>query len=70
MIQNQLVPVFVDVNLGDYTAVPERIAEAIGPRTRRLLDNSAEYEKMTRAVNPHGDAAGSSPLARRVVKLG
>ena len=26
ILQNQLVPVFVDVNLGDYTAIPERIA--------------------------------------------
>ena len=37
IVQNQLVPVFVDVNLGDYTAVPERIAEAIGPRTRAIM---------------------------------
>jgi CDP-6-deoxy-D-xylo-4-hexulose-3-dehydrase len=36
-LQNQLVPVFVDVNLGDYTAIPERIAEAIGPRTRAIM---------------------------------
>ena len=34
MVQNQLVPVFVDVNLGDYTAIPERLAEAVGPKTR------------------------------------
>jgi CDP-6-deoxy-D-xylo-4-hexulose-3-dehydrase len=37
MVQNQLVPVFVDVNLGDYTAMPERLAEAIGPRTRAIM---------------------------------
>jgi CDP-6-deoxy-D-xylo-4-hexulose-3-dehydrase len=37
ILQNQLVPVFVDVNLGDYTAIPERIAEAIGPRTRAIM---------------------------------
>jgi len=37
MVQNQLVPVFVDVNLGDYTAIPERIAEAIGPKTRAIM---------------------------------
>jgi CDP-6-deoxy-D-xylo-4-hexulose-3-dehydrase len=29
--------VFVDVNLGDYTAVPERLAEAVGPRTRAIV---------------------------------
>lgn len=37
IVQNQLVPVFVDVNLGDYTAVPERMADAIGPKTRAIM---------------------------------
>jgi len=37
ILQNQLVPVFVDVNLGDYTAIPERLAEAIGPKTRAVM---------------------------------
>jgi CDP-6-deoxy-D-xylo-4-hexulose-3-dehydrase len=37
IVQNQLVPVFVDVNLGDYTVIPERLAEAIGPRTRAIV---------------------------------
>jgi CDP-6-deoxy-D-xylo-4-hexulose-3-dehydrase len=37
MIQNRLVPVFVDVNLGDYTAIPERIADAVGPKTRGIM---------------------------------
>ena len=37
MIQNQLVPVFVDVNLGDYTAIPERIADAVGTKTRAIM---------------------------------
>lgn len=32
--------------------------------TRRLLENSAEYEKMARAVNPYGDGQA----ARRIVK--
>ncbi len=36
LVQYHLVPVFVDVNLGDYTAVPERIEEAIGPKTRAI----------------------------------
>jgi CDP-6-deoxy-D-xylo-4-hexulose-3-dehydrase len=34
IVQNRLIPVFVDVNLGDYTAIPSRIEEAIGPKTR------------------------------------
>ncbi|MEI6610486.1 MAG: lipopolysaccharide biosynthesis protein RfbH [Deltaproteobacteria bacterium] len=37
ILQNQLVPVFVDVNLGDYTAIPERLAEAIGPKTKVIM---------------------------------
>ncbi|MGV8059913.1 MAG: lipopolysaccharide biosynthesis protein RfbH [Smithellaceae bacterium] len=37
ILQNQLVPVFVDVNLGDYTAIPERLAAAIGPKTKAIM---------------------------------
>ena len=37
IIQNNLVPVFVDVNLGDYTAIPEQLSEAIGPKTRAIM---------------------------------
>ncbi len=37
IVQNRLVPVFVDVNLGDYTAMPERLEAAIGPRTRAIM---------------------------------
>jgi CDP-4-dehydro-6-deoxyglucose reductase, E1 len=37
ILQNQLIPVFVDVNLGDYTAISERLVEAIGPKTRAIM---------------------------------
>ena len=37
LVQNGLIPVFVDVNLGDYTAIPERLAEAVGPKTRAIV---------------------------------
>jgi len=37
IIQNHLVPVFVDVSLGDYTAIPERMIQAIGPKTRAIM---------------------------------
>jgi CDP-6-deoxy-D-xylo-4-hexulose-3-dehydrase len=37
ILQNQLIPVFVDVNLGDYTAIPEQIEAAVGPRTRAIM---------------------------------
>ncbi len=37
ILQNNLVPVFVDVNLGDYTANVDQLREAIGPRTRAIM---------------------------------
>jgi CDP-6-deoxy-D-xylo-4-hexulose-3-dehydrase len=37
ILQNQLTPVFVDVNLGDYTAVPDQLAAAVGKRTRAIM---------------------------------
>ena len=37
IVQNRLLPVFVDVNLGDYTAIPARIEEAVGPKTRAIM---------------------------------
>jgi CDP-6-deoxy-D-xylo-4-hexulose-3-dehydrase len=37
IVQNRLVPVFVDVDIGGYNALPDRVAEAIGPRTRAIL---------------------------------
>ena len=37
IVQNRLVPVFVDVNLGDYTAIPERLADAVTLKTRAIM---------------------------------
>jgi CDP-6-deoxy-D-xylo-4-hexulose-3-dehydrase len=37
ILQNGLVPVFVDVDLGTYNTTPERVRQAIGPRTRAIL---------------------------------
>src|SRR5712671_7161412 len=37
ILQNNLVPVFVDVNLGDYNANADQLREAIGPRTRAIM---------------------------------
>ncbi len=37
IIQNRLIPVFVDVNLGDYTAIPDRLTQAVGPKTRAIM---------------------------------
>jgi CDP-4-dehydro-6-deoxyglucose reductase, E1 len=37
VLQNNLVPVFVDVRLGDYTADPDQLRAAIGPKTRAIM---------------------------------
>ncbi|RLL67324.1 lipopolysaccharide biosynthesis protein RfbH [Streptomyces sp. Z26] len=37
IIQNGMTPVFVDVELGTYNTTVERIADAIGPRTRAIM---------------------------------
>jgi CDP-6-deoxy-D-xylo-4-hexulose-3-dehydrase len=37
IIQNQLTPVFVDVELGTYVPRFETVAEAVGPRTRAIF---------------------------------
>jgi NDP-hexose-3,4-dehydratase len=37
ILQNQLVPVFTDIELGTYNATAERIAQAIGPKTRAIM---------------------------------
>ena len=37
IIQNRLVPVFVDISIGTYNAIPEQIEEAIGPKTRAIF---------------------------------
>jgi CDP-4-dehydro-6-deoxyglucose reductase, E1 len=37
IVQNGLMPVFVDVRLGDYNADPDRLREAISPRTRAIM---------------------------------
>jgi len=37
IVQNGLVPVFVDVRLGDYSADPEQLRAAVSPRTRAIM---------------------------------
>jgi CDP-6-deoxy-D-xylo-4-hexulose-3-dehydrase len=37
IVQHGLVPVFVDISLGNYNAIPERLAEAVGPKTRAIM---------------------------------
>jgi len=56
IIQNNLVPVFVDVESGTYNINPEEIERAVGPKTRGLffahtLGNPAEMDKIMDIVN-------------------
>ncbi len=37
IIQNGLVPVFVDIDIGTYNAIPKQIKEAISPKTRAVF---------------------------------
>jgi len=37
ILQNGLKPVMVDVELGTYDAIPARLREAVGPRTRAFM---------------------------------
>ena len=37
IIQNQLLPVFVDVRMGEYNADPDLLRAAIGPKTRAIM---------------------------------
>lgn len=72
LVQNGLVPVFVDVDLATYNATVERVAAAIGPRTRAIalahtLGNPFPAAEIAELAAEHGlylmedncDAVGS-----------
>ena len=73
IIQNGLIPVFVDVNIGTYNAIPEQIEEAISSKTRAIfmahtLGNPFDLDKVMEIVEKHDlwlvedncDAVGST----------
>ncbi|MFF0627932.1 lipopolysaccharide biosynthesis protein RfbH [Streptomyces sp. CB02959] len=73
ILQNGLVPVFVDVELGTYNTTADRVAQAIGPRTRAIiiahaLGNPFEAAEMAQLAEEHDlfliedncDAVGST----------
>ena len=83
ILQNQLVPVFVDVNLGDYTAIPERLVDAISTKTRAIfmahtLGVPFDLDTVTGLVNKHDlwliedncDALGSKYRGRLTGSFG
>jgi CDP-6-deoxy-D-xylo-4-hexulose-3-dehydrase len=58
LVLNGLVPVFVDVELGTYDARMDRLADAIGPKTRAIvmahtLGNPFDLETVTRLAREH-----------------
>jgi len=58
IVQNNLVPVFVDVNLGTYDPIPAQLKEAIGPKTRAVylahtLGNPFDVEAVLELVKKH-----------------
>jgi CDP-6-deoxy-D-xylo-4-hexulose-3-dehydrase len=77
ILQNKLVPVFLDVELGTYNTTAERVAAAIGPRTKAImiahtLGNPYEVAEVAALAREHGmflvedncDAVGSTYQGR------
>ncbi|WP_093798285.1 lipopolysaccharide biosynthesis protein RfbH [Streptomyces sp. Wb2n-11] len=73
ILQNGLIPVFVDVELGTYNTTADRVARAIGPRTRAImiahaLGNPFEVAEIAQLAEEHDlflvedncDAVGST----------
>jgi len=58
IVQNNLVPVFVDVKLGTYNAIPGQLKEAIGPKTRAIflahtLGNPFDIDAVLELIKMH-----------------
>ena len=73
IIQNGLRPVVVDIELGTYDAMPDRLREAVGPKTRAImmahtLGNPFDLDTVQELCEEHGlwlvedscDALGST----------
>ncbi len=58
LVQNRLIPVFIDCTLGDYNPDPEQIRAAVSPQTRALmfahtLGNPADMDAIMPIVREH-----------------
>jgi CDP-6-deoxy-D-xylo-4-hexulose-3-dehydrase len=83
ILQNRLKPVVVDIQLETYDALPDRLAEAIGPRTRAImmahtLGNPFDLDAVQRLCHEHDlwliedscDALGSTYKGQRTGSFG
>ena len=83
IIQNRMRPVVVDIELGTYDAIPERLTEAVGPKTRAImmahtLGNPFDLETVQELCDKHGlwlvedscDALGSTYNGARTGSFG
>jgi CDP-6-deoxy-D-xylo-4-hexulose-3-dehydrase len=83
IIQNRLVPVFVDSQIPTYNADPDAIEEAVGPRTRAIilahtLGNPFDLDRVRTIADKHGlwliedtcDAVGSTWRGQKVGTFG
>jgi CDP-6-deoxy-D-xylo-4-hexulose-3-dehydrase len=83
IIQNNLTPVVVDVELGTYDAITERLVEAVGPKTKAImmahtLGNPFDLETVTNLCKEKGlwlvedscDALGSTYNGQKTGSFG
>ena len=83
ILQNGLKPVMVDVELGTYDAISDRLREAVGPRTRAVmmahtLGNPFDLDTVQELCKEHGmwlvedscDALGSTYRGQRTGSFG
>ena len=83
IIQNRLKPVVVDVQIGTYDAIGERLREAVGPRTKAImmahtLGNPFDLDTVRELCDQHGlwliedscDALGSTYDSQRTGSFG
>lgn len=83
IIQNNLRPVLVDVNLGTYDAQPDMLREAVGPKTKAImmahtLGNPFDLETVKELCDKHGlwliedscDALGSTYKGQKTGSFG
>ena len=83
ILQNRLVPVFVDSQIPTYNADPDAIETAVGPRTRAImlahtLGNPFDLDRIRAIAERHGlwliedtcDAVGSTWHGRKVGTFG